>query len=140
MYLTLKREATKPPGKNFLQQQAKFDQFINLSGVFAGQSVEVREVAEGIWLISFMDYDLGFFEEQCNRVQCAPNPFNDKVSTMCPAPCVRVVVPSLGLSRSLEPTSQRRAEVARRAVSPQQPPNLERLEVERANQRATMIV
>jgi putative transposase len=28
MHLTLKREATKPPGKNFLQQQAKFDHFI----------------------------------------------------------------------------------------------------------------
>jgi putative transposase len=28
MHLTLKKEATKPPGKNFLQQQAKFDHFI----------------------------------------------------------------------------------------------------------------
>jgi len=27
MHLTLKKEATKPPGKNFLQQQAKFDAF-----------------------------------------------------------------------------------------------------------------
>jgi putative transposase len=27
MHLTLKKEATKPPGKNFLQQQGKFDQF-----------------------------------------------------------------------------------------------------------------
>ena len=30
MHLTLKKEATKPPGKNFLQQQAKFDQFIRI--------------------------------------------------------------------------------------------------------------
>ena len=29
MHLTLKKEATKPPGKNFLQQQAKFDHFID---------------------------------------------------------------------------------------------------------------
>ena len=29
MHLTLKKEATKPPAKNFLQQQAKFDQFID---------------------------------------------------------------------------------------------------------------
>jgi hypothetical protein len=29
MHLTLKKEATKPPGKNFLQQQAKFDAFIH---------------------------------------------------------------------------------------------------------------
>ncbi len=28
MHLTLKKEATKPPGKNFLQQKARFDQFI----------------------------------------------------------------------------------------------------------------
>ena len=28
MHLTLKKEATKPPAKNFLQQQAKFDRFI----------------------------------------------------------------------------------------------------------------
>jgi hypothetical protein len=28
MDLTLKKEATKPPAKNFLQQQAKFDRFI----------------------------------------------------------------------------------------------------------------
>ena len=28
MHLTLKKEATKPAAKNFLQQQARFDQFI----------------------------------------------------------------------------------------------------------------
>ena len=28
MHLTLKKEATKPPGRNFLQQQGKFDDFI----------------------------------------------------------------------------------------------------------------
>jgi hypothetical protein len=30
MHLTLKREATKPPGNNFLQQQARFDEFIRI--------------------------------------------------------------------------------------------------------------
>jgi putative transposase len=30
MHLTLKREATKPAGKNFLQQQATFDQFVRI--------------------------------------------------------------------------------------------------------------
>ena len=29
MHLTFKREATKPPHANFLQQQAKFDDFID---------------------------------------------------------------------------------------------------------------
>lgn len=142
MHLTLKKEATKPPGKNFLQQQAKFDHFqheynherphqalamrypaelyrpsprpyrglppleyplhdrtvtvtqcgrlcfgrrkINLSAVFAGQDVGVREVAEHVWLISFMHYNLGFFDDQCNRVECAPNPFGAKVLPMSP--------------------------------------------------------
>src|SRR3970282_1942940 len=29
MHLTLKKEATRPPGMNFLKQQAKFDDFIH---------------------------------------------------------------------------------------------------------------
>jgi hypothetical protein len=57
---------------------------INLSQVFAGQAVGVREVTDHIWLISFMHYDLGFFDDQCTRVECAPNPFSAKVSAMCP--------------------------------------------------------
>jgi len=28
MHLTLKKEATRPAGRNFLQQQAKFDRFM----------------------------------------------------------------------------------------------------------------
>jgi putative transposase len=142
MHLTLKKEATKPPGRNFLQQQAKFDYFIhdynqerphqalnmrcpaelytpsprpytglpelsypfhdmtitvtqcgrlcfgrrkiNLSGVFAGQNVGVKEIADHVWLISFMHYDLGFFDDQTCRVECAPNPFSAKVSMICP--------------------------------------------------------
>jgi putative transposase len=143
MHLTLKKEATRPAGKNFLQQQAKFDQFIhcfnfdrphqalgmkypaelyshsprpyqglgeleyplhdrtitvtacgricigrrkvNLSHVFAGQKVGIKEVDEKIWLVTFMQYDLGFFDEQFGRVECAENPFGAKVlSPMCP--------------------------------------------------------
>jgi hypothetical protein len=57
---------------------------INLSGVFAGQNVGVRQIADHIWLISFMHYDLGFFDDETSRVECAPNPFSAKVSTMCP--------------------------------------------------------
>ena len=29
MHLTLKKEATRPPGMNSLQQQARFDQFVS---------------------------------------------------------------------------------------------------------------
>jgi putative transposase len=48
---------------------------INLSTVFAGQTVGIREVADKIWLVSFMDYDLGFFDEDVGRVEPASNPF-----------------------------------------------------------------
>jgi hypothetical protein len=35
---------------------------INFSQVFAGQAVGVKEVHDDIWLVSFMDYDLGYFD------------------------------------------------------------------------------
>lgn len=28
-----------------------------------------------IWLVTFMHYDLGFFDQEALRVECAPNPF-----------------------------------------------------------------
>jgi putative transposase len=142
MHLTLKREATKPPARNFLQQQARFDTFIdyfnqerphqaigmkypselyttsprpyqgigeleypfhdktvtvttcgricmgrrkiNLSTVFAGQNIGVKQVADKIWLVSFMKYDLGFFDEDVGRVTSVENPFDAKVLPMCP--------------------------------------------------------
>jgi len=52
---------------------------INLSTVFAGQIVGIREVADNIWLVSFLDYDLGFFDEEEGRVEPATNPFLLKV-------------------------------------------------------------
>lgn len=143
MHLTLKKEATKPAAFNFLQQQARFDDFIrvynherphqalngaypadiytpsarvyqpppepdypfhdrvvrvtrcgriclgrrkiNLSVVFAGQLVGLREVEDQVWLVSFLDYDLGFFDQDQDRVEPAPNPFApEKVLTMSP--------------------------------------------------------
>ena len=142
MHLTLKKEATKPAAKNFLQQQARFDTFIdgfnderphqalnmkypgelytrstrpyhgledleypfhdrtitvtqcgrvcfgrqkiNLSTVFAGQNVGVKQVADQIWLVSFMDYDLGFFDHETCRLESAGNPFAAKVLPMSP--------------------------------------------------------
>jgi hypothetical protein len=60
------------------------DRKVNLSQVFAGQTVGIREVGEKIWLVSFMNYDLGFFDSESGRVECTPNPFDDKVSPMCP--------------------------------------------------------
>ena len=142
MHLTLKKEATKPAAKNLLQQQGKFDDFIeeynqerphqaigmkypaelyvsssrpyaglsdlqypfhdrtitvtccgricigrrkiNLSTVFAGQNVGIKEVSDKVWLVSFMQYDLGFFDHETGRVTSAENPFGAKVLPMCP--------------------------------------------------------
>jgi putative transposase len=37
---------------------------INLSQVFAGQKVGVKQTADHIWLVSFMEYDLGYFDDE----------------------------------------------------------------------------
>jgi putative transposase len=37
---------------------------VNLSHVFAGQSVGVTQVGERIWLVTFMQYDLGYFDDE----------------------------------------------------------------------------
>jgi len=31
-----------------------------------------------------MNYDLGFFDQEADRVECAENPFSARVSTMSP--------------------------------------------------------
>ena len=141
MHLTLKKEATKPPSYNFLQQQSRFEDFmegynndrphqslegrypgevytpsareffhpeppeypfhdrtiqvtqcgricigrrnVNFSTVFAGQYVGIREIADEIWLVSFMDYDLGFFDQDVNKVEpVGENPFAPKLLPM----------------------------------------------------------
>ena len=137
MHLTLKKEATKPAAANVLQQQARFDAFIdalqprpaapgardesprrrlraltapvsrpreltypfhdqtimvtacgricfngrkvNLSHVFAGQSVGVTQVGDRIWLVTFMQYDLGYFDDETCRLEPIENPFGPKV-------------------------------------------------------------
>ena len=55
---------------------------INFSRVFAGQNVGVRQVDDRIWLVSFMDYDLGYFDETAARVEPGKNPFGAKVLPM----------------------------------------------------------
>jgi len=140
MHLTLKQETTKPAANNFLQQQEKFDEFINIynnerphqgidmkypseiykpsdriyqgiqplfypfhdktvqvtkcgricerglkvsvSTALAGQEVGIKEVEDGIWVVSFLDYDLGYFDEKNSRVEPVDDPFNKKVLPM----------------------------------------------------------
>ena len=133
MHLTLKKEATRPAKPNFLQQQARFDDFvqefnderphealamkmpaeiyqpstrtynglaeltypfhdrtvlvtscgrvclhrkkINVSSVLSGQTLGIKEVEENTWLLSFMDYDLGYIDLDEKCLQPLDNPF-----------------------------------------------------------------
>lgn len=52
---------------------------INFSQVFAGHDVGIREVSEKIWLVTFMDYDLGYFDEDSKRFEPIDNPFGSKL-------------------------------------------------------------
>jgi transposase InsO family protein len=140
MHLTLKKEATRPPEMNSLQQQARFDAFlnefnterphealamkcpaelyaaskrpynglpdltyplhdrdilvtacgricmhrkkVNVSTVLAGQSLGIKEVDDGIWLVSFMHYDLGYIDLEQKTLQPLDNPFGPRLSPM----------------------------------------------------------
>ncbi len=140
MHLTLKKETTRPPGANSLQQQALFDAFvhefnaerphealhmkcpadvyrpsprlyqglpelhyplherevlvtacdricmhrkrINVSTVLAGQKLGVKEVDEGIWIVSFMHYDLGYVDLEQKTLQPLDNPFGPRLLPM----------------------------------------------------------
>jgi transposase InsO family protein len=140
MHLTLKKEATRPPGMNSLQQQGRFDAFIgefnierphealemkcpaevysasprpykglpeltyplhdrdvvvtncgriclhrkkiNISTVLAGQRLGIKEVDEGIWVVSFMSYDLGFIDLEQRTLQPLDNPFGPRLLPM----------------------------------------------------------
>jgi len=53
--------------------------FVPISSVFAGQAVALKEVEEGIWLVSFMDYDLGYVDLEERTLQPLDNPFGPKV-------------------------------------------------------------
>ena len=57
---------------------------INLSTVFAGQNVGIKEVTDKVWLVSFMQYDLGFFDQETGWVTSTENPFGAKVLPMWP--------------------------------------------------------
>jgi len=48
------------------------------------RSRDRKEIAEKIWLVSFMHYDLGFFDHETGRVECAPNPFGARLLPMSP--------------------------------------------------------
>ena len=57
---------------------------INLSLVFAGQNVGVGQVSDRVWLVSYMDYDLGYFDDETCRLEPVENPFSPRVLPMSP--------------------------------------------------------
>jgi putative transposase len=46
--------------------------------------VGVRQVSDRIWLVSFMDYDLGYFDDEAGPVAPIENPFSPRVLPMSP--------------------------------------------------------
>ena len=57
---------------------------VNFSHVFAGQNVGVTQVGDRIWLVTFMQYDLGYFDDETCRLEPIENPFGPKVLPMSP--------------------------------------------------------
>ena len=55
---------------------------INFSQVFAGQAVGIKEVHDDIWLVSFMNYDLGYFDLETRVLEPLENPFGPKVQSL----------------------------------------------------------
>ena len=52
---------------------------INISTVLAGQKLGIKEVDDGIWLTSFMEYDLGYIDLEQKTLQTIDNPFGTRV-------------------------------------------------------------
>jgi len=48
----------------------------------AGQAVGIKEIYDDIWLVSFMDYDLGYIDLEEKTLQPLNNPFGPKVLPM----------------------------------------------------------
>jgi len=55
---------------------------INVSTVLAGQRLGITEVDDGIWLVSFMQYDLGYIDLEQRTLQTIDNPFGTRLSPM----------------------------------------------------------
>ena len=55
---------------------------INISAALASQRFGVKEVDDGIWLVSFMHYVLGYFDLEQKTLQPLDNPFGPRLSPM----------------------------------------------------------
>jgi transposase InsO family protein len=55
---------------------------INISTVMAGQRLGLKEVDDGIWVVTFMTYDLGYIDLEQKTLQPIHNPFGANVLPM----------------------------------------------------------
>ena len=55
---------------------------INLSTVFADQTVGIKEIDDGVRLVSFMHDDLGYFDLEQRTLQPIDNPFGPRLSPL----------------------------------------------------------
>jgi transposase InsO family protein len=55
---------------------------VNVSTVLAGQRLGIKEVDDGIWLVSFMHYDLGYIDLEQRTLQTIDNPFGTRLSPL----------------------------------------------------------
>lgn len=66
-----------------------FKKKINLSTSLAGQAVGIKEVDDGIWLGSFLNYDLGYTDLEEKTLQPLDNPFGPRVGYVFGTFCKR---------------------------------------------------
>jgi len=55
---------------------------ITISTVLAGRKLDIKEADDCIWLVSFMYYDLGYFDLEQKTLQPLDNPFGTGLSPM----------------------------------------------------------
>ena len=55
---------------------------VNISTVLAGQRLGIKEVDDGIWIVSFINYDLGFIDLEQKTLQPLDNPFGTGLPPM----------------------------------------------------------
>lgn len=55
---------------------------INISTALAGQRLGIKEVEEGIWLVSFMRYDLGYIGFEQRTLQIVDDSLGTRLSPM----------------------------------------------------------
>jgi hypothetical protein len=52
--------------------------------IFAGQNVGIKQTDDHIWLVIFMHYDLGYFDDETCKLEPLQSPFGPKVIPMSP--------------------------------------------------------